>query len=123
MKLYRHAPLIAFSVLAFAGGWGLHANAKNSTNLLAKAQLVACEKANELRAESNQRIRSHLVLREAAEDSLKSQAIARRAAYRKTGQEADRVAAQRAQRLLARIESQVKYNETPPVNCRDIVPL
>lgn len=123
MQFYKNAPLVAFTVLAFAGGYGLKLNADKSTAKLAKAQLVACEKANEIRLESNQRVRSHMVLREAAEDALKFQATARLASYKKTNQRADLVAARRAKVLLDRIETDVKYNETPVLSCKDIVPL
>lgn len=112
------ASLIAFLTLAVATSWGLQLNAQSSTRKLIKADKKACLKANEIRRESNQRIRSHLVLREAAEDALKFQATARLASYKKTGQSADLVAARRAKVLLRRIERDVRYNQTQPLDCR-----
>ena len=122
MRYSHHAPLAAFVGLALATSVGLSLNARQSTEKLAKAQVVACQKANELRVESNQRIRSHLVLREAAEDALKAQATARLADYRASRRKADLVAHRSAKVLLRRIENEVRYDETPVLSCKDLVP-
>lgn len=109
--------MIAFVILAVAISIGLQLNANASTAKLRKAQHVACVKANILVRESNQRIRSHLVLRDATEDSLVAAATARRASYKVSHHASDLRAAKRSEELITRIRRDVKYHTTPLIPC------
>lgn len=114
------APLLAFLVLAFAGGYALFHVQSNNSRTLYHTQLAGCKRANGLRAESNARAvysqRELTVLR----DFLSSARSARQAAYKANHQPADKKAALAYGTQIDSLKG-ISFKTVPIVDCNKAV--
>jgi hypothetical protein len=105
--------MLAFLGLAVATSIGLALNANESTRKLRIAQTLACEKANELRVESNNRIESTLALKKVVLRFL-DEAI---------DGSPNTLTREEYTSLKKEIVKNVKYHETPEIDCaKEAVP-
>lgn len=102
----------AFLLLAGAGMYTVSAQATSNANTLYRTQLAGCERANKVRAESNDRINAHLLERNVLGEFLESAAQARRAA----GTETDLQAADKYIALKTSLK-RVQFTAQPLIDC------
>lgn len=115
------APLIAFVVLALAGGFGIKASADSSADSLYQTQLDSCHRGNTLREESNRRVRAHEIDRDALLDFLKTAETARLSAYDRDGNKSDLAAAEDYRQLHNRVQTQVVFQPVSIVDCEKVI--
>lgn len=114
--LARYGVMLAFLILAIVGGYAIEQSAKNSAKAdarqLYEAQIQACEKRNDIRNESNKRIRDHTIERDVLEEFLADARDARRA----SGSPTDKKAASRYANLKKELEG-VRFSVLPFEDC------
>jgi hypothetical protein len=122
----RYGGALAFILLAFFGGVAINGSAKNTarvtanraTQALYQSQLAACHRGNSLIQETNRRIGTDLIMREAVISFLDASRRVRMASYRVTHQLADKEAASKYKNLIVDVKTTVKYRVVPLVDCR-----
>ena len=116
----RRSVLLSFIMLAIVGGWAIRSSAESNADKLYGAVVGSCERANDLRIESNDRIAAHrldtLVLRSFLLDA----AGAREAAFARDGNPSDKLAAE-AYRDLANSLKRVRFTPLPRVECIKVI--
>lgn len=113
--------LVAFLILALVGGWAIKGSADSSADKLYRSQIEACERGNTLRAESNRRVTSHEVDRNALVAFLNAAESARVSAYERDGNEADKVAAEDYADLAELVRNQVVFEPVSIVDCTEVI--
>lgn len=86
------------------------------------AQVEGCERANVLRMESNQRIKSHRADASVLRQFLSAAHDAREIAWEREGAEADLVAAQKYADLIVFLDEHVKFSKIARVDCEAAFP-
>jgi NAD dependent epimerase/dehydratase family enzyme len=117
----KHAPLIAFAVIALGGGLALQANSDDTAENLYDSQIQACERVNKLREESNQRVLGLRTVRNSLEDFLRTAAEARFDAYQKSGNDFDRKAYVRWEKTANELVAKVRFGKVPIVDCEKVI--
>lgn len=117
----QQAPALAFAVLALVGGVGLHATADHNNAKLHKAQLAICERQNQVRKESNKRIKSHVADRDVLREFMAAARQARLASWERDRNPSDQAAAQEYAHLIDVLDHQVTFRSVPLVNCQKVV--
>lgn len=107
---------LSFLLLAGAGMYAVSAQASSNAQTLYRTQLAGCERANKVRAESNDRINAHVLERNVLGEFLESAAQARRAA----GTETDIKAANKYLALKYSLR-RVHFTAQPLIDCQKTV--
>lgn len=118
----RHAPAIAFAVLALVGGISIKEQSDHQTDKLYGTQLAGCRQGNTLRTESNRRVESHEADTEVLNEFLIAARNARIASYNKTRTEGDRAAIEEYSRLIMVLDAKVKFHKVPLIDCNKAIP-
>jgi hypothetical protein len=114
-------PLLAFLILAIAGGIAIQATQRHSADRLYQNNLASCERGNELRIESNKRVPAHRTEATVVLDFLHSAEQARRANYHETHQASDKQAAQQYHALSRRLKAHVHFQDVPVIDCQAVI--
>lgn len=115
----RHAPLIAFIVLALAGGWALKATTDANDANIKEAQVAACERGNVLREETNDRVQDNQLQVEVLTKFLEAARTARLDAFAKSHNKFDLSAANNYTQLIANLKN-VVYEKVPLADCDNL---
>lgn len=118
-RVLRHpvAPLAAFLVLAFFGGWAIKSSSDNTAEALHRNQLAGCERGNAVRAESNRRIGQHIAEVKVVRQFLVSARNARLA----SGTRMDIKTAHQYAHLITNLD-RIHFEVTPLINCKEAYP-
>lgn len=115
------ASLLAFFVVALAGGWAIHASSEQSSDTLYRNSLASCERGNSLREESNLRVPAHRTEATVVLQFLRSARTARLASYAETHSTNDKIAAREYGRLANRLVASVHFDPLPLIHCKDVI--
>lgn len=109
----RFASAAAFLVLAFLGGWAIHASSEQATDRLYTSQIKACERGNDLRMEFSDRV----VANNAVRDTLRAFLVAARDARSAAGTATDLKAAREYERQIETLDKQARFVGVAQVDC------
>lgn len=115
--LSRYGVMFAFLALALAGAYAMNLGDNNADNNLYHSQLAQCEKLNDLKNESNQRVKAHVLEQNALGAFLVSAAEAREA----SGTKIDKRTAATYRKLSKDVRS-ITFDLLPLENCNETVP-
>lgn len=114
-------PAVGYLLLVAVLAVGLYANQQHQARHLRAAQVKACERGNQLRSESNRRIRAHETDRQAFMLVWTQTRAARLAEYRRTRNPYALQVARAAQSALT-MERSISFRPVALVNCERVVP-
>lgn len=117
-----YGALLAFVVLAGAGGVALDRTQTNNVNTLHGSLLKGCVRGNVLRVELNKRLAANNAEKDAVVTFLTDAERAREASYKLSRQPSDLRASQEYRELANDITSKVVYVRFPTVNCAKAYP-
>lgn len=117
----RHAPAVAFAVLALAGGIGLKAAANQTTDELYNTQIAGCHRNNALRIESNRRIESGEATADVLRNFLAAAKSARIASNERSPNAGDEQAVAEYTHLITVLDAKVKFRSVPLIDCKKAI--
>lgn len=115
--LARYGVMLAFVLLALGAAYALQKSNEQSVARLYNAQLQGCERRNDLRNESNQRVRAHELERDILAEFLNSAAVARNS----TGTELDKKTAKKYVGLSVQLQT-LHFDVLPLEDCVAVTP-
>ena len=108
-----NGPILAFVILALAGGWAIASSDRSGADKLYDSQVLACNKGNKVIGELNERVDSNITVQQSLEQFLSSAREARLS----SGSRTDLAAAEAYGRLIVKV-SKVQYHKVPLVDCQ-----
>lgn len=114
-------PLVAFVVLAIAGGIALQRSMTHAQDTLYTTQIQICHRQNDLRRESNKRIPAHRADTDALRNFLVAAKRARISDYHAKGLKSDLQAAQTYQRTINTLDAKVHFQRVPIIPCQRVI--
>lgn len=114
------APLVAFLILALAGGYALYTVQKSNATTLYHTQLAGCDRGNQIREESNARAVYNQQELDVLREFLDSARQARVAAYSRDHHAADKKASEAYASQIKSLEG-ISFKQVPVVNCLKVI--
>lgn len=120
--LSKNTQLIAFIIVAVATTWGFKAAADSNTDKLYNTQIEICNRNDQLRVESNNRLKAHIIERNTLASFLATARKARLHTYKITHDLSDKHTSYEYLKFIQKLNDKVTFDKLPIIDCKKAIP-